>query len=168
MVRRLCILALMCTIAGGLGCGPSVDLSKALKVTEVFGGWYDDGVKNGTNHMVPSISFRLQNAGTAALDEVDLLVSFWMEGADGEWDSRDVQAIGSTAVQPGASTQPILVRADVGYNLQQARAELFTNTGFKDVIAKLVAKRGGRFYPLGEFKLDRRIIPNAAETVGRQ
>jgi len=168
MIRRLCILVLVCTIAGGVGCGPSVDLSKALKVTDIFAGWYDDGVKNGQNHMVPSISFRLQNVGTVPVDEVDLMVSFWVVGADGEWDSKEVRAIGSAAVQPGASSDVILVRAGAGYNLPQARSELFNNPEFKDVTAKVFAKRGGSFPSLGEFKLDRRIIPNAVETAGHQ
>jgi hypothetical protein len=37
---------------------------------------------------------------------------------------------------------------------------------FKDFTAKVFAKRGGKIVKLGEFKIDRRIIPHSA-TDGR-
>ena len=66
----------------------------------------------------------------------------------------------------GATSDPILVRSGVGYTIAQARAELFTNSMFKDFTAKVFAKRGGKIVKLGEFKIDRRIIPHSA-TDGR-
>ena len=65
-------------------------------------------------------------------------------------------------VPPGASTEPILVRAGVGYTLEQPRAELFTHSAYKDAVVKLFAKRGGQIVALGEHKIERRILPHVA------
>ncbi len=133
-------------------------------MTDVFTGYYDYGVVNNLNKLVPSISFRLQNNGPVPANEVDLTVAFWADGADGEWDAKDVTGIGDKVVPPGASTDPILIRADAGYTSEAARAEFFSNSVFKDVTAKVFAKRGGKIVPLGQFKLDRRVIPHAPDT----
>ncbi len=160
---RARLVGLLALAAFASACGPSVDLAN-LKVTDVFSGWYDYGVVNNLNKLVPSISFRLQNTGPVPADEVDLTVSFWTDGADGEWDAKEVAGIGDKAVAPGASTDPILIRADAGYTSEAARADFFSNSVFKDVTAKVFAKRGGKIVPLGTFKLDRRVIPHATDT----
>jgi hypothetical protein len=143
-----------------------VDLSR-LRVTDTFSGFYDDGVKDGLNRLVPSVTFRLKNEGAAAATQVQLTVAFWKDGDDGEWGGREIVGIGSSPVAPGASTEPILVRADVGYTLEQPRAELFTHSQFKDVTARILAKRDGKIVRIGEVKIDRRIIPHLSATAGQ-
>jgi hypothetical protein len=90
---------------------------------------------------------------------VQLTVSFWQAGADGESDSREVPGIGQEEVPPGEVSNPILVRSEIGYTIDQPRAELFTHSGFVDFTAKIFAKRSGTIVPIGEFVLERRIIP---------
>ncbi|MEO7191236.1 MAG: hypothetical protein ABI051_09285 [Vicinamibacterales bacterium] len=153
-------VALALSFVGLAGCGPGADITK-LAVTDVFSGFYDFGVVEGANKLVPSLSFRLKNTGPAPINEVQLTVSFWMAEADGESDSKEVRGIGSGDLGPGAASDPILVRADWGYTIQQPRAELFTHHLFKDVTAKIFAKRGGKIVPIGEFKLDHTIIPQS-------
>jgi hypothetical protein len=151
--------------AAPAACGPAPDLSASLKPVDMISGYYDDGVVRdglmaGYNHLVPSVTFKLRNEGTVPISSVQLLVSFWADGSDGEADSKDVLGIGSDALAPGASTAPITVRASVGFNLEAARAQLFDQPRYKDFTAKIFGKRGGRIYRLGEFKLDRQIIPH--------
>src|SRR5262245_10502736 len=165
MRRGFGYVCLLGILLAGAGCGPRIDLTK-LGVTDTFTGWYDDGVKDGKNHLVPSISFRLQNNGTVPATHVQLTVGFWREGDDGELDGREVLGIGGEAVAPGASTNPILVRSTVGYTLEQPRAELFTHSQFKDFVAKILAKRDGKIIRIGEIKIDRRLIPRTSETAG--
>jgi hypothetical protein len=162
-MRQPVLLAIVMGIlvAFSAACGASVDLSK-LAVAESFTGWYDNGVKDGRNHLVPSISFKLQNTGTSPANEVQVVVSFWRDGDDGEYDGKEVRGLGAEALSPGASSAPILVRAEHGYTLEQPRAELFTHSGFKDVTAKILAKRDGRVVRLADVKIDRRIIPRLA------
>ena len=81
-----------------------------------------------------------------------------MAGADAELDELVVKAISGSGIPPGGATDPIVLRASVGYTLEQPRAELFTHSAFKDMTAKLFAKRGGHIVPAGEFKIDRRLL----------
>ena len=158
------VVALAGVLAAATSCSPNVNLAEALNTSDVFTGWYDNGVKDGLNHLVPSISFRLHNKGTQPVNQVQLTVSFWQVGADGEWDAKEVRGIDQAVLPPGASTDPILVRADVGYTLEQPRAELFSHSQYKDAIVKLFAKRGGQVVALGEHTIDRRILPHVASS----
>ena len=157
------LLVVSLALVASASCGQRVDLS-ALAVTETFTGWYDNGIKDGKNHLVPSLSFRLQNNGQIPAAYVQLTVSFWLKGDDGEYDGREVTGIGGTPIPPGGTSEPILVRAAYGYTLEQARAELFTHSQFRDVTARVIAKRDGRLVRIGEVAIDRRLIPHAAQS----
>lgn len=154
---RFPLLVVGFALVGSAACGPQVDLAR-LEVTEITSGYYDFGVVDGLNKLVPSISFRLKNNGTVPADRIALTVSFWQDGDDGELDSKEVRAIGAAEVPPGGSSDVVLVRSAWGYKLQQPRAELFINSEFKDFTAKIFAKRGGKIVPIGQFKIDQRII----------
>jgi hypothetical protein len=167
MTRRLFGVLLAVLLFSSVSCGPRVDLATALNVTDVFSGYYDFGIVNGLNKLVPSISFRLKNASSTPLTQVQLIVSFWQNGADGELDSKEITGIGGTAVAPGASTDPVMVRSAGGYTLEQPRSELFTHGMFKDFTAKVFAKREGKIVPLGEFTIEHRIIPHSDESPAR-
>jgi len=163
--RTLARSALALALTGVVGC-TQVNLQEALEVTEVSTGWYDDGVvdapgqqQDGWNHLVPYVSFRLQNESERPLSSVQLTVSFWWAGGDGEFDSVLTSGIGDESVPAGGSTDPIHIRGNVGFNLEGPRADLFMNSRFKDAVAKVFARRGGRIVALGEFPVDRRVIP---------
>ena len=160
-------LVVALTLAFTASCGARVDLS-ALQVTDTFTGWYDNGIKDGKNHLVPSVNFRLKNTGDTPASYVQLTVSFWFQGADGEYDAREVTGISDTPIPPGGTSEPILVRASFGYTLEQPRAELFTHSMFKDVTARVIAKRDGRLVRIGEVAIDRRLIPHAAQSAASQ
>jgi hypothetical protein len=148
-------------------CGPRIDLN-SLAVTDTLTGFYDNGVKDGKNHLVPRISFRLQNNGDVPATHVQLTVAFWKDGDDGELDSREVLGIGGEAIPPGASSpNPIVVRSEVGYTLEGPRADLFSHTLFRDFSVRILAKRDGKIIRIGEVKVDRRLIPHVSEIAGR-
>jgi hypothetical protein len=157
MVRLARQLFVSLAVVGSVSCGPRIDLT-TLEVTDTSSGWYDNGVKDGMNHLVPSLTFRLKNNGEVPATHVQLTISFWMAGDDGEYDGREVVGISGTPVPPGGSTEPILVRAAHGYTLAQPRAELFTHSNFRDVTARILAKRDGRIVRISEVKIDRRLI----------
>jgi hypothetical protein len=155
-------------LAGASSCGSRVDLAKVLEVTDVLTGYHDAGVVNGLNKLVPSVAFKLRNTGADPVDSVQLTVAFWEEGADGETESLLVRGIGETGLEPGASTDTINVRGTFGYTYEGARADMFTNSRYRGFIAKLFAKQGGRIVPIGQLKIDPRIIPAAPHEAGRQ
>jgi hypothetical protein len=165
MTRRLIAVAVLtCSSLAGVSCDRTPDLTKALLVTDGLSGWYDNGLKGAQNHLVPSVTFRLKNQSDRPIYGVQLMLSFWVAGADGESDSVLVSGIGSTALPAGQSTEPMTVRSTVGYTLDQPRSELFTHGSFKDWTIKMFARRSGRLYPIGEFKVDRRIIPHVKDS----
>lgn len=158
-----CALALL--VVGSLGCS-RVNLEEALAMAEVSTGWYDDGVvdapgqrQDGWNHLVPYVGFRLQNTSEQSLAGVQLTVSFWWVGGDGEFDSVLTRGIGDEAVPAGGLSEPIQVQGNVGFNLEGPRADLFMNSGFQDAVAKVFARRSGRIVALGEFPIERRVVP---------
>jgi len=166
--RALPVLAVL-ALAGGVlladGCGPGVDLKK-ISVVDVLSGYADGGVLTegamaGWNHMLPSITFRLRNDSATPMSGVRLTAAFWPEGKDAELDSLELPGIpADQLLAPGATTEPITVRSNVGFNLEAARSELFKQTLFVDITAKLFAKHSGQIVPIGAFKLDRRLIPS--------
>ena len=166
--RLYSALLLGLVIAAGPACGPAVDLTK-LEVAEILSGYYDFGVvtegpHKGENKLVPSVSFKLKNNGAVPVDHVALTVSFWQAGADGENDSKEISGIGATQVPPGGTSEALLVRSSVGYTTPAARSELFNHSQFKDFVVKFFAKRSGKIVPIGEYPVDRRLIPQSTSS----
>ena len=175
--RALSRLGLALAVLAIAGCGPPIDLTKALEVTDVLTGFYDDGVQTRSlgdggpprpaNVIKPSITFKLKNISAQPLTSVQLMASFWQAGDDGEWDSIMATGISTHALPPGESTPPITLRSNTAFNVEGARASLFTDHRFKDIVIKLFGKRGGTLYRLGEYQVDRVILPHAGRGASR-
>lgn len=141
-------------------CTPNVDLTKALTLTDVLSGYYDDGVKDGKARLPPSITFRLHNSSDKTIGPVQLTVAFWRDDQDAEWNSVLVRGIGSDGLKPGVSTEPLVARNPNAYTPEGGRQDLFTNSIYKDVTAKVFASQAGNIVKLGEYKIDRIILPH--------
>jgi hypothetical protein len=170
--RPIAVIALVLSAIGVYACD-SVDIAKSVTITDTLSGYYDDGVVPdgkpgaGWNHILPSLTFKLRNDGPKAISSVQLTVSFWIVGKDGENDSVEVRGIGPEGLKPGASTESITVRATVGYNQEGRRADLFNDHRFSDWVIKVFAKHGGNIVRIGEFQVDRRLIPHIPTSAGR-
>jgi hypothetical protein len=152
-------------VAGAAGsttscAGPPVDLSKALKVTDVVTGWYDAGIIDGErNKLVPSISFRLTNVGTVPVYSVYVTLSFRVIGDIEELGSSYVKAVGPDGLAGGASTVPMVARSAIGYAGPEPRAQMLQNSKFVDAQVSLFAKSGSAPpAKIGEFKIDRQLL----------
>ena len=166
-VRPIQLIVFVWLLAGLSACR-EVDLRQAIDVTDISSGYFEDGKRAAGYdwHYVPSITFRIKNTGTEPIANVQFMVSFWKDGDDGEFDSVNLRAIGDTPLAANATTEPITARATVGYNLEGPRAELFDRSPYKDITVKLFAKRGGRFVPKGEYKIERRLLMPASPPPG--
>ena len=167
MGRRSPVLIAVCFwLVAGSACEPAIDLSTSLKLLPGLTGYYDNGLNaNKENHYVPSITFQLKNEGDTPLSNVDMSVAFWAVGADGELDSKYIRGIGSTALAPGATSEPITVRASVGYESQIYGAQIFSNSHFTGMVAKVFAKRRGKTTKLGELPIEQRVLPKVPSGV---
>lgn len=151
-------VAAVLAVVAAAGC-ESVDLKTAVQIADVSSGYYDNGLAaNGFNHLVPSVTFSVRNVSDRELSSVDVVVMYWAAGQDAEQDESLMKVIGGSGLPPGATSDPVVSRSKVGFNLEQPRAELFTHPRFVDWTAKLFLKRGGKIVPAGEYKIDRRIL----------
>jgi hypothetical protein len=154
-VRLLLILAVACS-----GCGPAVDLTKGLQVEIVNTGWFDAGIVNGQNKLVPSVTFTLKNLSDQTLGTLQVNASFRRVAETDEWGNGFVTAAGSAGLAPGATTSPITIKSQLGYTgSEQSRQEMLLNTHFVDAKVELSAKYGSQQWArLGSYPIGRQLI----------
>ena len=144
--------------AGVTACGSTGDV-RNLELRDISSGYFDEGVINGENKIVPSISFKLHNKGGEPVSTVQLNTIFHADGADGPMDEVLTRAIGSDELPSQQTTNSMTVRSKIGYTSQQARADMLKNSLFRDVRARVFGKSGsGQWTLLGEAVIDRRIL----------
>lgn len=138
MKRAVGLLAL--AVVACAACGPTVDLSKSLTITEVATGWHDAGVVDGKNKIVPAIDFKVKNGSEQELTSLYVNVVFRRVNEADEWGSGYVRVVGSEGLAPGATSQVISVRSDKGYTGEESRADLLKHRLFVDAKAEISAK----------------------------
>jgi hypothetical protein len=137
----------------------SVEVEKVLAVTEVRTGWYDLGVIEGKNKLVPSISLKLRDESDQPISSVQINAIFHRVGEPEAWGEHFVKAIGTTALAPGASTPPIVLRSYLGYTGEQSRSGMLQHTSFVDATVDIFAKHGSRTWvKLGEYTIARELL----------
>jgi hypothetical protein len=141
-------------------CGPPVDLSKGLEVLDVSTGWFDAGIVNGQNKLVPAISFRLKNVSNQTLHVLQINALFRRVGEKEEWGSGFLTAVGSEGLAPGATTPVLTVRSQNGYTgADQTRDDMLHNSQFVDAEIEFFAKYGSiQWQRIGEYVVTRRLI----------
>jgi hypothetical protein len=145
-------------------CSSSVNVKQALEVTEIGGGWYDAGIVEGKNKIVPMVSFRLQKKGEADLDSISLNVAFRElppPGGNTEKQWADEEVFLQNVKFEGAQTSLLTVRTKTGYtgDPPQSRLELLKNSHFRDKRAHLFAKAsGGQWIELATIDVPRQLI----------
>jgi hypothetical protein len=161
MVRRLATLVLGGVwLAASSACGPQPDLQTSLDVVPGITGYADDGVQpDGQNRILPSITFQLKNEGDLPIANVNLVLVFWPAGKDVDLGSTQVRGIGSDPLAPGATSESMTVQSSLGYTSPYPRSEFFTRPQFVDVVVRMFAKRRGSSVPIGEFPIERRLLP---------
>jgi hypothetical protein len=160
MVRRYSRALTALLILAAVACGAQADLATAAKLVNVTTGWYDAGVtEDGKNKLVPSVTFRIINAGVAPLGSTQLNLIFKRVTDTEEWTTAFVRGIGSEGLAPGASTPPIVVRAQQGYTGTQARLTMLQNTQFVDFKVEVFGKHASATWvKLGEFPIARQLL----------
>jgi hypothetical protein len=155
-VRLLLLLALVSTAA----CGPTVDLTKGLEVTVVNSGWFDLGIVNGQSKLVPTIVFTLRNTSDQKLVTLQVNVLFRRVTENTEWGSGFLTVAGSQGLAPGATSDPITIKSQLGYTgSDQSRQEMLQNSQFVDAKVELFAKYGStQWVKIGAFPITRQLM----------
>ena len=142
------------------GCGPAVDLTKGLQIQDVSTGWFDAGIVNGQNKLVPTISFKLKNVSDQKLAMLQVSVIFRRVNVNDEWGSGFVRAAGSEGLAPGATTPTLTVKSQLGYTgANQSREDMLHNGQFVDAKAELSAKYGAELLRrIGDYPITRQLV----------
>lgn len=157
MRAPVCLLVLLATACAG--CGPAVDLTKGLQVEIVSTGWFDAGIVNGQNKLVPTVSFKLTNVSDRKLVTLQINALFRRAGENEEWGSAFLTAAGSEGLAPGAMTATLTAKSQLGYTgSDQSRLEMLQNTHFVDARVQLFAKYAStQWAKVGEYPIEREL-----------
>jgi hypothetical protein len=156
----VCALALTLLSSG---CGKPVDLKQTLQVTDLTGGWFDAGVVDGRNKLVPSITFKLRKSTDDSLRPLSLNVVFKRQPAPGgppgeeDWEEVYLQTVSFN----GNETAPLTVRPNHGYtgDPPQSRADMLKNSQFRDIRVHLFAKHSSsQWVEIGQFDIPRQLL----------
>jgi hypothetical protein len=157
---RACVIAVIVLSLGAAGCrSPEIDLAKAVKVGNLTSGWFDVGIVDGQNKLVPSASFTVTNAGAANLSGLQIFAVFRFIGETEELGSGLVVLRGADALGPSATSKPITMRANWGFSGLQPRAQMLMHSQFKDARVEIFAKYGPKpFVKIGEAQIARQLL----------
>jgi hypothetical protein len=132
-------------VANAVSCSPSYDFKQVLQITDVSGGWYDFGIVDGKNKLVPSLSFRIRKQPDVRLRSIALNVHFkWVSGPDRkEEEELDEVFLQSVEFSEGNQTPLLTVRPEHGYTADspQTRAQMLEHSQFRDVRSRVFAKQ---------------------------
>ena len=138
-------------------CGKPVDLKQAVQVTDVSSGWFDAGIQNGKNKLVPSVTFKLRKNADVNLTSISLNLTFIFIDSQEHADDVYVQSVPFQ----GAETAPIVVRSKWGYtgDPPQTRAQMLQNSHFRDMEAQIFAKQSSsQWVELQRVKIARQLL----------
>jgi hypothetical protein len=165
MVRGVVTAGALALALVSSGCGPTVDLKKTLQVVETSGGWFDAGIVEGRNKLVPSITFRLKKSIDDSLRPLSLNVVFKRlppAGAPGGTGEEDWEEVFMQNVNfDGNQTAPLTVRPTHGYtgDPPQSRAEMLKNSQFRDIRVHIFAKHSSsQWVELGQYDIPRQLL----------
>jgi len=163
MSARVRVALALAAALGAAACGPTVDVSQGLQFTIVDTGWYDMGIVNGQNKLVPGVTFTVKNVSTQKLASVQVNALFRRVTEKDEWGSGFITAAGSSGLTPNAETQPLTIRSPLGYTgSDQSRQEMLAHSQFVDAKVELFAKYGStQWTRVGEYPITRQLIEKA-------
>src|SRR5688572_28313761 len=130
------VIALCLTAALVLAGCRAREVEKDLRMTDVDTGWYDAGIVDGQNKIVPSVAFRIQNVQINAI--------FRRQNEAEAWGDRLVRGVGDAPLDAGATGEPLVVRSERGYTGGESRAQMLKNSQFVDAKVELFGKHGSR------------------------
>jgi hypothetical protein len=158
---RAVAAASVVVVAGLAACGKPVDLKQTLTMTDSSAGYFDAGIVDGRNKLLPSVTFKLNKSTDDNLRPLSLNVAFKRlsgpGGVEEDFDESFIQGVTFDRNQ----TKPITVRPTAGYtgDPPQSRADMLKNSQFRDIRVHVFAKHGStQWVEIGALDLPRQLI----------
>lgn len=156
---RVALLLGLAVCLSAVACTRTRDVEKDLKLIDVSTGWYDVGVVNGQNKLVPSITLQLQNVSNEDISRVQINAIFRRVGEEQAWGEHFVRAIGSDGLAAGQVGGKLVFRSTLGYTGTQSRQLMLQNREFVDAKVDVFGKHGSRTWvKMGEFPVERQLV----------
>ncbi len=139
-----------------ISCSSPVDVTQSVKVTDVSTGWFDAGVVDGHNKLVPSITVRLRDtSGQVSRLSLNIVFKFADNGETHE------EIFKQRVDFEGGQTELLTVRAQVGFTgtPPQSRADMLKNSFFRDIDAVLLVRQASaQWAELHRVRVERRLL----------
>jgi hypothetical protein len=150
-------------LVGAAGCTQQVDFKQALEITDVSGGWYDFGIVDGKNKLVPSMTFRIRKRPDANLRSIAINVHFKKIVSPDRKTEEEMDEVFLQSVEfsEGNQTPIVTVRPEHGYtgDAPQTRAQMLEHSRFQDVRTRIFAKQSSTTWvELNTFDVPRVLI----------
>jgi hypothetical protein len=156
-LATLSVLGLLASALSSADCAKPVDLKQSTQITDVSSGWFDAGIVDGKNKLIPSITFRISKTSGVDLSSLSLNVVFRVAGEQDHSDDVFVQRVDFS----GDATANITVRSQFGYtgDPPQSRADMLKNSQFRDMEAQIFAKQSSsQWVELHGVKIARQLL----------
>jgi hypothetical protein len=150
------------------GCSKPVDLKQALQVTDMSGGYFDAGLVDGRNKLVPSITFRIRKSVDDSLRPMSVNIVFKQlpkpgtAVAPGQPAENDFDEVFKQVVPfDGNQTDLLTVHASAGYTGDPglSRADMLKHSLFQDMRVHIFAKHSSsQWVDIAQFDLPRQIL----------
>ena len=165
---RIAAPAVVITLLAAAGCSKPVDLKQVLQITDVTAGYYDAGIVDGRNKIVPTITFRLKKTTDDSLRPLSLNIAFKKlplpgvrpapgSPAEEDWDEVYAQSVPFDGNQTGLLT----FRPKAGYtgDPPQSRADILKHSQFQDVRVHVFAKHSSsQWVEIGRDDVPRKLL----------
>lgn len=156
-IAVLSVLGLLAATLSSQACGQPVDLEQGTRLVDVSSGWFDAGIQDGKNKLVPSVTFRITRNPGVDLSSISLNVAFRFTGEQEHSDDVFVQRVAFD----GDATAPITARSQFGYTAEppQTRADMLKHGSFRDMEAVIFAKQSSsQWVELLKVKIPRQLL----------
>ena len=156
---QLAVFGLASTIIFAAGCSRGVDPTTVLEPVDVVTGWYEAGIVDGKNKLVPSITLKLRNKGTEPIRTVQVNAVFRRVAETEAWGEHFGWAIEREPLASGSTTAERVLRSQLGYTSEQPRGQMLQNKEFVDAKVDIFLKQGSRpWAKLAEFPIARQLL----------
>ena len=147
------------SLAGACVSGSQQPITEMVQPVDVKTGWFDAGVENGMNKLLPTVMLSLKNITNQPVSNVQLNAVIRRTGESEEWGGAFVKIVGADGIPPGGQTKPIVLRSNLGYTGIEPRTQMLKNRQFVDAQVQVFAKHGGnQWVKLGEWPIARDLL----------
>ena len=159
-ISKVLFVAVFALSLAACGGGSGLPISKLVQPVDVKTGWFDAGIEDGKNKLVPTVSFTVKNVSGQKLVSLQMMASFFrVSDTSSEWGNGLLNVAGSEGLAPGATTPMLTMKSPLGYTGTDPRADMLKNAHFVDAMVKLVAKYAAtQWTHIRQVPIERKLI----------